>query len=324
LSSGKKAAAPRNRTIFLTRDEKKEYSRRLLRLNEPARLDDILDKTICQDVFEALEYLPDGSVDLLFTDPPYNIEKNFGGVSFRRLSLDEYEEWLEGWLGKVGRLLKPTSSIYICSDWRSSAAVHRVASRYFMVQNRICWEREKGRGAKKNWKNCSEDIWYCTMSQEYTFNIEKVMLKRKVIAPYVNGDGSPRDWAESGGERYRLTHPSNLWTDVTVPFWSMPENTEHPTQKPEKVLAKIILASTNENDVVLDLFAGSGTAAVTARKLGRRYIGVEFNETYCCITEKRHELAAADNSIQGYSEGVFWERNALAGKTTGGRLRSSG
>jgi site-specific DNA-methyltransferase (adenine-specific) len=184
-----------------------------------------------------------------------------------------------------------------------------VAQKYFIVRNRITWEREKGRGAQINWKSAAEDIWFCTMSSQYTFNVEAVKLRRQVIAPYTEA-GAPKDWEETEMGRFRLTHPSNLWTDLTVPFWSMPENTDHPTQKPEKLLAKIILASSNPGEVVLDPFLGSGTTSVVAKKLGRRYVGIEIDETYCCLAEKRLEMVETDNSIQGYTEGVFWERNS--------------
>ncbi len=180
------------------------------------------------------------------------------------------------------------------------------------MRNRITWEREKGRGAQTNWKNCSEDIWFATVSNDYVFNVDAVKLKRRVIAPYTDREGTPKDWDESEQGRFRITHPSNLWTDLTVPFWSMPENTDHPTQKPEKLLAKIILASSQENDVVLDPFVSSGTTSVTAKKLRRRYIGIEIDELYCCLTEHRLALAEEDASIQGYTDGVFWERNTLA------------
>ena len=107
-------------------------------------------------------------------------------------------------------------------------------------------------------------------------------------------------------------NPSNLWTDISVPFWSMPENTDHPTQKPEKLLAKIILASSEENGVVFDPFLGSGTTVAVAKKLNRQFFGVEIDEEYCCLAEKRLELAGLQSNIQGYSDGVFWERNTLA------------
>jgi site-specific DNA-methyltransferase (adenine-specific) len=187
-----------------------------------------------------------------------------------------------------------------------------MAQKYFYIHNRITWEREKGRGAKTNWKNCSEDMWFCTMSNQYTFNIEAVKLKRKVLAPYSTDDGQPKDWEEDSEGRFRMTYPSNLWTDITVPFWSMPENTDHPTQKPEKLLAKLILASSNPGDLVFDPFLGSGTSSVVARKLNRNYIGVEIDLDYCCLAEKRLEMAKNDSSIQGYAGGCFWERNTLA------------
>ncbi|MBR4482495.1 MAG: site-specific DNA-methyltransferase, partial [Paludibacteraceae bacterium] len=98
----------------------------------------------------------------------------------------------------------------------------------------------------------------------------------------------------------------------SIPFWSMPENTDHPTQKPEKLYAKLILASSKPGDVIFDPFMGSGTAAVTAKKLGRHYLGVELNEEYCLWAAKRLQMAESDSAIQGYSDGVFWERNTLA------------
>lgn len=131
-----------------------------------------------------------------------------------------------------------------------------------------------------------------------------------MIAPYTHEKGSPKDWADEAIGRFRLTSPSNLWNDITVPFWSMPENTCHPTQKPEKLIAKLVLASSRNESVVLDPFLGSGTTSVVAKKLGRRFIGIEINESYACLAEKRLELAANDARIQGYEDGVFWERNA--------------
>ncbi|GAB4437397.1 MAG: adenine-specific DNA-methyltransferase [Anaerolineae bacterium] len=304
-----KTRAPRNRTITLTEEERAQVRARLHRLTSPAAAADLLDVTLHQDLFTALPHLPPAFVDLLFIDPPYNLTKTFNRRKFSKMPADEYETWLESWLPPLLRSLKPTASIYICGDWQSSAAIQRVAQRHFILRNRITWEREKGRGAKANWKNASEDIWFGTMSDEYTFNLEAVKLKRRVLAPYTE-EGRPKDWQETAKGRFRLTHPGNLWTDLTVPFWSMPENTDHPTQKPEKLLAKIILASSNPGDVVLDPFVGSGTSSVVAKKLGRRYLGIEQDEIFCCLCEKRLALAETDRRIQGYEDGVFWERNS--------------
>jgi site-specific DNA-methyltransferase (adenine-specific) len=283
-----------------------------VRLKSPATLSDIIDRTIHQDLFEILDWFPRASVDLLFADPPYNLAKTFNRRSFSQVSLEDYAGWLESWLVKLAAILKPTASVYVCGDWRSSAALHKVLERLFIVRNRITWEREKGRGAQSNWKSCSEDIWFCTVSDDYVFNVDKVKLKRRVMAPYTGSEGKPKDWRETQDGRFRLTYPSNIWTDLTVPFWSMPENTDHPTQKPEKLLAKIVLASSNEGDVVFDPFLGSGTTSVVAKKLQRRYIGVEIDEYYCCLAEKRLKLAEMAPSIQGYVQGVFWERNTGA------------
>ena len=304
-----KPRAPRNRTLTLTEAEQTLYDSRLLRLTGPVDLDTVCNRTLIGDALTVLDWLPAQSVDLVFADPPYNLTKAFHGGTFTEMSLDAYRDWLESWLLKLPRLLKPTAAVYLCGDWRSSTAIHTAAAQIFKVQNRITWEREKGRSARRNWKNASEDIWFCTVSDAYVFNRDAVRLKRQVRAPYTNAKGQPKDWTTSDRGRFRLTAASNLWTDLTVPFWSMPENTDHPTQKPEKLLAKVLLASTNPGDMVLDPFLGSGTTSVVASKLGRRYMGIELDAFYGCLAEKRLALATQEPRIQGYEDGVFWERN---------------
>src|SRR3989338_9204036 len=220
--------------------------------------------------------------------------------------------WLDSWVAKLIRTLKPHASIYICGDWKSSGAIFNVAKKYFQIQNRITFEREKGRGAKSNWKNCSEDIWFCTLSDDYHFDVEAVKMKRKVIAPYKDENGKPKDWEDNGDRKYRITYPSNVWTDITIPFWSMPENTDHQTQKPEKLIAKLMLASSKPGDFVFDPFFGSGTTCVVAQKLGRKFSGVEQEPEYCQMAVKRLDRANSDKTIQGYHDGCFWERNSFA------------
>jgi len=304
------AKAPRNKTIIISEAEAASYGSRLLEVRRQVELTEIENRIIHADLLGILDLLPACFVDLLFLDPPYNLTKLFHSTRFAQRSTPGYAEWLDSWFPRIMRTLKPTASVYVCGEWRSSAAIHAVVEKYLRVRNRITWEREKGRGATKNWKNCSEDIWFCTVSDDYTFNLEEVKLKRRVIAPYTDGNGSPKDWATTASGKYRLTHPSNIWTDLTVPFWSMPENTEHPTQKPEKLLAKIILASSHAGDMVLDPFLGSGTTAVVAKKMARRYVGIEMEQPYCLMAMKRLAMAEHDQAIQGYSDGVFWERNS--------------
>ncbi|NWG29596.1 MAG: site-specific DNA-methyltransferase [Ignavibacteriaceae bacterium] len=312
-----------NRTLTLSDDEIIKYSARVVKLDKPAMPGSIQNKIINQDIFTAINFLPSNFVDLLFIDPPYNMSKKFNKITFREMELFDYMKWFDSWLGKVNRILKENASIYVCGDWKTSAAIYLVGSKYFKVQNRITWEREKGRGAKRNWKNCSEDIWFFTKSSDYTFNINEVKLRRRVIAPYKNEERKPKDWVEKKDGNFRDTFPSNIWNDISIPFWSMPENTDHPTQKPEKLLAKIILASSKEGELVFDPFLGSGTTAVVAKKLGRKYVGVEVDEYYCCLAEKRLELAETNKRIQGYEDGVFWERNTLMEQVKSQKFKDS-
>jgi site-specific DNA-methyltransferase (adenine-specific) len=258
-----------------------------------------------------LEMLTPSSVDLLILDPPYNLTKKFNSTRFSKRDLNSYADWMRGWFKPLLNTLKPTASVYICADWFTSHAAFEVANEHLIIRNRITWEREKGRGALKNWKNCSEDIWFCTVGDEFCFNVDAVKMKRRVVAPY-RDNGVPKGWYEDVSGQYRMTSPSNLWTDITVPFWSMPENTDHPTQKPEKLIAKLVMASSTEGDLVLDPFLGSGTTSAVCKKLGRRYLGIEIDGDYCVLAAKRLEMAARDRSIQGLESGVFLERNTLA------------
>lgn len=283
----------------------------------------LIDKTILGDMFEVCPLLPERSVDLIIADPPYNLSKYFNGTLFAKKKVSEYEEYTRNWLRMVKPLLKDNGSIYVCCDWETSLIVGRVLSEFFHVKNRITWQREKGRGASKNWKNGMEDIWFATNSDDYVFNLDAVKIRKKVIAPY-RVNGKPKDWDETDDGNYRDTCPSNFWDDITIPFWSMAENTEHPTQKSEKMIAKIILASSSEKNVVFDPFLGSGTTSVVAKKLNRRYIGIELEPQYCVWAEQRLEMAGIDTKIQGYVDGMFWERNSLSEQMSIGRVRKRG
>jgi len=306
-----KQRAGRNRTMTLSDTEKEELRKDLSFLSEKSAVDGAVDKTFNQDLFEALEYLPRHFVDLLIIDPPYNLSKNFAGNKFKKTDDVAYIEYVRSWLPKVMELLKPNGSVYICCDWKCTSAIYQVLSECAVVVNRITWQREKGRGAKTNWKNAMEDIWFGVADENnYYFDVEAVKQKRRVVAPYKE-DGKPKDWEETNEGKFRLTYPSNFWDDISIPYWSMPENTDHPTQKPEKLIAKLILASCPVDGIVFDPFLGSGTTSVVAKKLGRHYCGVEISEEYALLAAKRLRKAESDRNIQGYNDGVFWERNTL-------------
>ena len=272
---------------------------------------DVLNKTLNGDVLKMLEFVPDNFADLIIIDPPYNLTKNYNGIKFNSRSDESFDEYLETWFSQVCKKLKPNGSLYMCGDWKCTSSLQRAIEKELSILNRITWQREKGRGAKSNWKNGMEDIWFAVKNpKDYYFDVESVKMKRKVIAPY-KVDGKPKDWDQSEDGNFRITYPSNFWDDISIPFWSMSENTDHPTQKPEKLYAKLILASSKPGDIVFDPFLGSGTTSVVAKKLGRNYCGIEMNLEYCSWAEKRLLMAEKDSSIQGYSDGVFWERNSL-------------
>ncbi|MDR0732952.1 MAG: site-specific DNA-methyltransferase [Dysgonamonadaceae bacterium] len=306
-----KIKAERNRTLTLSKEEYVFFSKKLCDLTGKTNINvnDIVNKTINNDLFEIIDCLPGHFADLIIIDPPYNLTKEFNGFAFKASSATRYLEYLRSWFLKVAALLKPNGSLYVCGDWKCTSALQQVMEENLTVLNRITWQREKGRGALKNWKNAMEDIWFGVNNEkEYYFDVEAVKQKRKVLAPY-RENGKPKDWEETEDGNFRLTFPSNFWDDISVPYWSMPENTDHPTQKPEKLIAKLILSSCPKDGIVFDPFLGSGTTSVVAKKLGRKYVGVEMNTEYCCWAEKRLEAADADKSIQGYADGVFWERN---------------
>lgn len=301
--------APRNRTLTLGEDEIPSLEP-LISSADDLRAGYHDDMIVNADLFGCLDLIPDGYFNLIIIDPPYNLSKDFHGRKFTAMKDDDYKSYLRGWLGRVARKLAPDGSLYLCGDWRCGSAMQRVLEEHLTVMNRITWQREKGRGAAANWKNSMEDIWFAVKNpSDYYFNLEAVKIRRRVIAPY-RVDGRPKDWEESPEGNFRVTCPSNLWDDITVPFWSMPENTDHPTQKPEKLYAKLILASSRPGDRIFDPFMGSGTAAVVARKLGRRFCGVEVNRDYCLWAAKRLLRAATDPTIQGYEDGLFRPRNS--------------
>lgn len=299
-------AAKNNRTIRIEDNEKSELRKGILD-KVPVG---VFNAIINADMMEAIDSVEDGSMNLIIIDPPYNLNKDFGNNDFHIMTDEQYEHYLRSWLPSVCRKLTPDGSLYLCGDWHCTSSLQRVLSENLTIMNRITWQRDKGRGAANNWKNGMEDIWFAVKNpKNYYFNLDAVMIRRKVMAPYKK-NGKPKDWEETKDGNFRMTCPSNLWDDISIPFWSMPENTDHPTQKPEKLYAKLILASSRPGDRVFDPFMGSGTACVVAKKLGRQYLGIEINEDYCLWAAKRLLMADEDTRIQGYEKGVFWERNS--------------
>ena len=305
-----KARANRNRTLTIAENEITTLEKAIINADDLKK--SFADNSVINaDLFDCLDAIPNDYFHLIIIDPPYNLAKDFHGNKFSKLNTTSYEAYLRSWFGKVCNKLTPNGTLYMCGDWQCSLSMQKVISERLTILNRITWQREKGRGAKANWKNAMEDIWFAVKNpKDYYFDVEAVKMKRKVIAPY-KVDGKPKDWEQTESGNFRITYPSNFWDDISIPFWSMPENTDHPTQKPEKLYAKLILASTKPGDKVFDPFLGSGTSAVVAYKLNRNYVGIELNRDYCLWAAKRLMNATKNKVIQGYSDNVFWERNAL-------------
>lgn len=305
-----KKRAERNRTLTILPQEEEVLKKNIETLETVSQSKDFINKTVNANLMDVLPLIPDGFANLIIIDPPYNLTKDFNGMKFNAMKDKNYEAYLDSWLPLVCKKLSPAGSLYLCGDWKCTSALQRALEKNLTVINRITWQREKGRGARQNWKNGMEDIWFAVKNPaDYYFNVDAVKIKRKVIAPY-KINGKPKDWDEGEDGNFRLTYPSNFWDDISIPFWSMSENTDHPTQKSEKLYAKLILASSRPGDIVFDPFLGSGTASVVAKKLGRNYCGIELNYEYCMFAAKRLLMAGDNKEIQGYRDGIFWERNS--------------
>ena len=198
-----KKRSPRNKTVDFSLDSEdgKKYGAMSLPAEELEPGRHVTDRIICGDSFEVMAHLPSNSVDLLIVDPPYNLTKEFHGSRFDARSAAEYRDFTERWLSLAIRLLKPDASVYVCCDWYSGMVIGPLLDENLVLRGRITWQREKGRGAEKNWKNGMEDIWFATFSDDYTFNLDDVKQRRRVIAPY-KVDGAPKDWIENEEGRF--------------------------------------------------------------------------------------------------------------------------
>lgn len=262
-------------------------------------------------------HVVENSVALFFCDPPYfisgkktnDVEIDSGdrqGWDRQWENIEDYLAWTERWMRLMFSQLKPNGSAYVCISWEHSGKFQEILERVgFKIQNRITWKRDKGRGSRTNWKNMHEDVWFVTKhASDYVFNVDSVMVEKEVVAPYRDEEGNPKDWFETpDGRKIRMTYPGNIWNEYTVPFWSMkevrsyaktkktPENDlpKHNTQKPKDLVKRCVLASSNENDLVVDYFSGSGTTAMACKELKRKFLGFEISQLCVKMTLKRLE-----------------------------------
>lgn len=229
-------------------------------------------RLICGDAVSVMRAMPAASVDLLIADPPYNLGKDYGNNHDVR-AWHEYEDFTRQWLTEAARLLKPTASLYVFMGVRFIATLFRLLEEDFdlLFNGWITWHYTQGMGRKRGFSPRHEDILYFTKSADFTFNLDEVRVPQKYFRKRNNMAGA---------------NPGDVWQFSHVHYCSA-EREEHPTQKPEALMERIILASSNENDVLLDPFVGSGTTCRVAKLLQRQWIGIDLNPDYIALSERR-------------------------------------
>ena len=240
------------------------------------------------DTLEALSSkIPDDSVDLIFADPPYNIGKNFNGRKDKWTSEKVYLEWCYKWIDLCLRKLKDTGSFYLMAATQNMPYFDIYLRDKICILSRIVWSYDSsGVQAKKYYGSLYEPILFCIKDkQQYTFNADDILVEAKT--------GAKRkliDYRKPVPTQYNSRKvPGNVWEFSRVRY-RMDEYEQHPTQKPVALLERIIRASSNPDDLVLDPFAGTFTTSFVAKKLGRQSIGIEIEEDYVKIGLRRLQI----------------------------------
>lgn len=245
------------------------------------------------DTIEALSTeIDDSSIDLIFADPPYNIGKNFNGRKDKWGSLEDYLEWSYRWLDLCIRKLSPSGSFYVMTATQNMPFFDIYLRERLTILSRIVWDYDSsGVQAKKYFGSLYEPILFCVKDKNnYTFNSDDILVEART--------GAVRKLID-----YRKTEPTvynskkvpgNVWYIPRVRY-RMPEYEKHPTQKPEALLGRIIKASSNEGDTILDPFAGTFTTCAVAKRLNRKSIGIDIEEEYVKIGLRRLQIASQFN-----------------------------
>ncbi len=239
------------------------------------------------DCLRCLNDLPSASVDLAFADPPFNIGYEYD-VYHDRQSKADYLQWTEKWLQAVHRLLRPTGSFYVAIGDEYAAEVKvRLDALGMTMRNWIIWHYTFGVNCKRKFNRSHAHIFYYVMNpRQFTFNAEAIRVPSARQTTYADRRANPvgklpdDTWILRPQEDERCFPPdSDTWYVARV-CGTFHERTDHPCQMPEALLERIIQVSSNPGDLVLDPFGGSGTTLVVAKKLGRKYLGVELSPDY--------------------------------------------
>ncbi len=245
-------------------------------------------KIIHGDALKALAALSDNSIDLIFADPPYNIGKNFNGHKDKWATEEDYLTWCYKWLDLCVQKLKPTGSFYVMTATQFMPFFDIYLRKKLDILSRIVWSYDSsGVQAKKYFGSMYEPILFCVKDKDnYTFNADNILVEAKT--------GAKRkliDYRKAVPTVYNSEKvPGNVWEFARVRY-RMDEYENHPTQKPIALLERIVKASSNEGDLVLDPFSGTFTTCFVAKELGRNSIGIELQDEYVKIGLRRLHLA---------------------------------
>jgi adenine-specific DNA-methyltransferase len=245
-------------------------------------------RIIFGDAIDALKSIPDESIDLIFADPPYNIGKNFNGKIEKWKTEESYLEWCYEWIDLCIQKLKPNGSFYVMTATQFMPFFDLYLRNKLTILSRIVWSYDSsGVQAKNFFGSMYEPILFCVKDKNnYTFNTKDILVEAKT--------GAKRkliDYRKAVPTAYNTEKvPGNVWEFSRVRY-RMEEYENHPTQKPISLLERIIKASSNENDIVMDPFSGTFTTCYVAKELKRKCIGIELQDEYVKIGLRRLNLA---------------------------------
>ncbi len=232
----------------------------------------MLNKLICGDALEEMPKLAASSIDLIIADPPYNLGKDYGNNQDLK-AWEEYATFTKKWLQESMRLLKPTGTIYVFMGVQFISRLFLMLEDDFRLNFNgwITWHYTQGMGRKQGFSPRHEDILHFTKSTKFTFNLDEIRVPQKYFRRRNNMTGA---------------NPGDVWQFSHVHYCSA-EREDHPTQKPEGLLERMIRASSNPGDMVFDPFVGSGTTCRVAKALNRPWIGIDINPDYIAMSQKR-------------------------------------
>lgn len=288
-------------------------------------------RVLTGDCLRILAGLPAGSVDLVFADPPFNIGYEYDRYDDRR-SKDEYLAWAERWLKEVRRVLKPTGSFWLAiGDEYVAEHKVRLDALGLTMRNWVIWHYTFGVHCERKFtRSHAHLLYYVADAKRFTFNADAIRVPSARQMVYADRRANPKGrvpddtWVLRPQEDARFFRPDGDTWYVPRICGTFKERTGHPCQMPEAVLDRILRVTTNPGDVVLDPFAGSGTTLVVAKRLGRRFLGIELSENYADEVRQRLELVGAGVRASGADEGAETSADAepAAARTTRSRRGS--